>query len=126
MFIERWAEQASKLGWGTADVFGVNRVRPFVRLDAAGLVRLLDGRPVVALTETEAVSQVPLLGDLPLIGELFKNRSNTTTRAHFYVFVRVNILRQNGFEDLKYLSDRDAFAAGVDDGWPKVQPRVIR
>ncbi len=90
-----------------------------------------DGYTVVVggletLTETEAVSQVPLLGDLPLIGELFKNRSTSTTRAHFYVFVRVNILRQNGFEDLKYLSDRDAFAAGVDDGWPQVKPRVIR
>ena len=90
-----------------------------------------DGYTVVVggletLTETEAVSQVPLLGDLPLIGELFKNRSASTTRAHFYVFVRVNILRQNGFEDLKYLSDRDAFAAGVDDGWPEVKPRVIR
>ena len=56
-FVETWGVQAAKLGWETADVFGVNRTKPFVRLDAAGLVRLLDGRPVVALTETEAVIQ---------------------------------------------------------------------
>ena len=90
-----------------------------------------DGYTVVVggletVIEAEAVSQVPLLGDIPLIGELFKNRSTSTTRARFYVFVRVNILRQDGFEDLKYLSDRDVFAAGVDDGWPEVKPRVIQ
>ena len=56
-FFDRWAAQAARLGWGTLDVFGVNVVRPFERLDGAGLVRLLNGREVVALTETEAVIQ---------------------------------------------------------------------
>ena len=44
-----------RLEWGLYDVFGVNAVKPLVRLDAAGLVRLLNGRPIVALTEAEAV-----------------------------------------------------------------------
>ena len=56
-FTETWGAQAAKLGWETADVFGVNRTKLFVRLDAAGLVRLLDGRPVAALTESEAAIQ---------------------------------------------------------------------
>ena len=56
-FVEAWGVQAAKLGWKTVDVFGVNRTKPFVRLDAAGLVRLLDGRPVVALTESQAAIQ---------------------------------------------------------------------
>ena len=73
----------------------------------------------------EAISQIPLLGDIPLIGELFKNRSRSTTRSRFYVFIRANVLRHDGFEDLKYLSDRDVLVADVDDGWPVVKPRVI-
>lgn len=56
-FLDRWAAQAARLGWSTLDLFGVNTVKPFERLDAAGLVRLLDGRPVMALTATEAVIQ---------------------------------------------------------------------
>ena len=56
-FLEKWGAQAVRLGWGTLDVFGVNVTRPFERLDGAGLVRLLDGRPVVALTASEAVIQ---------------------------------------------------------------------
>ena len=59
MFTERWAAQASRLGWTAHDVFGVNQVKPFERLDGAGLVRLLNGRPVVALTEVEAVIECP-------------------------------------------------------------------
>jgi general secretion pathway protein D len=74
----------------------------------------------------DAVSQVPLLGDLPLVGELFKNRSRSTSRSRFYMFIRANILRHDGFEDLKFISDRDVLAADVDDGWPQVEPRVIR
>ena len=54
-FLGTWGVQAAGLGWSAHDVFGVNRIKPFVRLDAAGLVRLLNGRPIVALTETEAV-----------------------------------------------------------------------
>ncbi len=77
-------------------------------------------------TTAEAVSQIPFLGDIPLVGELFKSKSKSLTRSRFYLFIRANVLRQRGFEDLKYLSDQDVLAAGVDDGWPKVEPRVIR
>lgn len=78
------------------------------------------------VSEAEAVSQIPLLGDLPIIGELFKNRSRSQSRSRFYVFIRANVLRHDGFEDLKYLSDREAVAADFDDGWPVLEPRVIK
>lgn len=78
------------------------------------------------VTEAEAVSQVPLLGDIPILGELFKSRSRSRSVSRFYVFIRANVLRHGGFEGLKYMSDREVMAAGVDDGWPRVEPRVIR
>lgn len=76
--------------------------------------------------ESEGESKVPILGDIPILGEVFKSRTKSTSRARFYVFIRASILRQNDFEDLKYLSDRDAVAMEIDDGWPDVEPRIIR
>ncbi len=92
---------------------------------------LPDGHTVVVggielNAEGKAVNQVPGLGQIPLLGELFKNRANTNSRSRFYVFIRANILRHGSFEDLKYLSEIATTQTGVDDGWPVVEPRVIR
>lgn len=76
-------------------------------------------------TSGEGVSQVPILGSIPLIGEAFKNRSNSSGRQRFYVFLRATVLRQSNLEDLKYLSDIDASAAGVPSDWPSVEPLII-
>lgn len=78
------------------------------------------------LSDAKATSQVPWIGDVPILGELFKNRSNSQSRTRFYVFIRSTVLRHGGFEDLKYLSDTDMARAGIDDGWPVVEPRLIR
>lgn len=77
-------------------------------------------------TDGKASSQVPLLGDLPVIGEAFKTRSKNTSKQRFYVFIRANVLRERGFEDLKYMSEVRTQETGVDDGWPKVEPGWIR
>lgn len=74
----------------------------------------------------ESISQVPLLGGVPLLGEFFKSRSKTVSRSRFFVFIRASVLRHDGFEDLKYLSRPALFDAGIDDGWPVLEPRVIR
>ena len=49
-----WAAQAHALDWGGLDLFGVHAEAPHARLDGMGLVLLLGGRPVVALTEVSA------------------------------------------------------------------------
>lgn len=77
-------------------------------------------------SDVRAISQVPLLGDIPLIGEAFKSRSKSTNRSRFFVFMRASILRQRTFEGLKFLSDKETNDANVDDGWPRTEPRVIR
>jgi len=45
-FLALWAEDALRAGWGTLDVFGVNRNPLHARYDRLGLVALLKGRPV--------------------------------------------------------------------------------
>ena len=47
-------EIAVKLGWGPYDLFGCDRDHPYARIDHMGLLWLLDGRKLVALTETTA------------------------------------------------------------------------
>src|SRR5690606_1357216 len=76
--------------------------------------------------EGEGRSQVPLLGDIPLLGELFGTREKTSNQARFYVFLRASVMRSATFEDLKYASGRELSAAQVDDGFPRLEPRIIR
>ncbi len=89
-----------------------------------GYVVALGGIEVTS--QSKGVSQVPGLASIPIVGELFKNRSRTENRSRFYIFIRPSVLRRLDFEDLRYLSEAPIDATGIDDGWPKVEPRVIR
>lgn len=54
-FLEWWGEQAARLGWPTWELFGCHQFAPWGRVQGMGLVLLLRGRELAALTETEAV-----------------------------------------------------------------------
>jgi hypothetical protein len=64
-FIPEWGAQAEALGWTVQELLGLYPVpanpRPsfqrLARYDATGLIWLLRGRPVIALSETEAAIQ---------------------------------------------------------------------
>lgn len=88
-----------------------------------GYVVALGGIEVT--NQSKGVSQVPGLAGIPIVGELFKNRSRTESRSRFYIFIRPSVLRRLDFEDLRYLSEAPMEASGIDDGWPVVEPRVI-
>jgi hypothetical protein len=53
-FVDRWGTSAVALGWSTFDVFGEHATHPVERLDHAGVVLLLHGDEVVALTADSA------------------------------------------------------------------------
>jgi hypothetical protein len=50
-----FAAQAAALGWGPLDLFGADDVRPFARIDKAGLLWLLHGDRLIALTADTAI-----------------------------------------------------------------------
>jgi type II secretory pathway component GspD/PulD (secretin) len=77
-------------------------------------------------SQTQASSRLPLLGDLPLIGPLFRSDSRVVSHSRFYVFIRASILRSTDFQDLKFISDVDAHRADIDPRWPEVEPVLIR
>jgi hypothetical protein len=54
---EGWAARAKALGWGPRELFGCNRDKPFARISQAGLLWLLEGRKLLALTaDTAAIA----------------------------------------------------------------------
>jgi general secretion pathway protein D len=44
-------------------------------------------------TDRETLEKVPLLGDIPLIGNVFRSRSNNSTKTNLMVFIRPTIVR---------------------------------
>jgi hypothetical protein len=54
-FLNGWAQQAAALGWPTWEIFGCHRRAPSGRIQGMGLILLLRGDEIAALTETEAV-----------------------------------------------------------------------
>ena len=77
-------------------------------------------------TETDAESRIPILGRIPLLGNLFKSQSATKTKSRFFVFLHCSVLRSAAFEDLRYVSAPALSLAGVSDDLPVVEPRLIR
>lgn len=54
-----WADRAASVGWGPLELFGCDRERPFARIDHAGLLLLLNGGSLLALTRDTAVIETP-------------------------------------------------------------------
>jgi general secretion pathway protein D len=77
-------------------------------------------------SQTQGTSRVPIIGNLPLIGWLFRSDSRVITHSRFYVFIRASILRGADFQHLKFISDVDMHRADVDPHWPEVEPVLIR
>lgn len=76
--------------------------------------------------DSSAESRLPLIGSIPLLGDLGKRRSRSGSTQRFYVFIRPMVLRHEGFEDLKYLGEIESASFAAPEGWPSVAPRVIR
>ena len=58
-FLRDHAARAHDLGWTALDLFGAHPEKPQVRFDCMGLVPLLNGARVTALSDIEAVIEKP-------------------------------------------------------------------
>jgi hypothetical protein len=71
-FLATWGQQAESLGWTSADLFGLAPVpdRPhpsysrLSRYDLTGLIWLLEGKDVIALTAESATIRNPITGNI--------------------------------------------------------------
>ena len=80
--------------------------------------------------------KVPLLGDIPLVGGLFRSINNSSQHSKLYIFVKGEILRPEetlaGLPSLEKMSDRykKAFEDFEDkfqnyQGWPGIEPKPM-
>lgn len=54
--------------------------------------------------KSKTVSKLPILGDIPLLGKLFRSEGTSNSQSNLYVFLRAHILSDPNFDDLKQIS----------------------
>ncbi|MCX5691463.1 MAG: hypothetical protein NTV94_17010, partial [Planctomycetota bacterium] len=69
--------------------------------------------------------QVPLLGDIPIIGQLFQDYNRTGQTTTLYVFITPRIMREANFGDLKLLTEGPQKRAAIDESLPAIKPSTI-
>lgn len=75
--------------------------------------------------DSDSASKIPLLGDIPWLGHAFRQSNRSHSQSTLFVFIRPVILRDDLFEDLKYLSSRELKAAGLPDNLPASRPLLM-
>jgi general secretion pathway protein D len=87
-------QEVSSVSGATAVDISVNKraINTTVIADDGGMV-ILGG--LIDEDVQESVSKVPLLGDIPILGHLFKSTSTTRRKRNLLVFIRPTILRDS-------------------------------
>ncbi|MEZ6318561.1 MAG: secretin N-terminal domain-containing protein [Phycisphaerales bacterium] len=73
----------------------------------------------------ETVERIPLLGDIPLLGHLFRDTSQISTNSVLYIFLTPRIMTDPNFYDLKLFTQGPQSEVDVDQGVPELEPVVI-
>jgi len=93
---------------------------------------------MIKLNQHKGGTKVPLLGDIPLIGTLFRSVNNANTESKLYVFVKAEVIRPvaehaRGMEDLEKLSEKNRTAFEKHElefqnyqDWPGIKPKAVR
>ncbi len=102
------------------DTLGQEKPPDQTRSEINTTVTVPDGKTIILgglikLAQAKGGEKVPILGDIPLVGALFRNVQNTNEASKLYIFVKANILRPGtdlmGLEQLENISrkNREAF-----------------
>ncbi|KPK41911.1 MAG: hypothetical protein AMJ65_08545 [Phycisphaerae bacterium SG8_4] len=90
---------------------------------------------LVKLNQSKGGSKVPVLGDVPLVGALFRSVDNSDVERKLYVFLKANIVRpydESRLADLERISEanREAFEKSEakfqkHENFPGIRPRPV-
>lgn len=103
---------------GVNELFLLNR-----RELSSGLIRLRDGQTlilsgIISETDQSTTSKVPLLGDIPLLGALFRSQTDSSQRTEVIVLLTPQILHDNGQWGYNYQPGRGTADVLRDQGFP--------
>jgi len=110
-----------------------NNIQTIVTVPDKGTI-ILGG--IIQLDQQKQTWKVPLLGDLPLVGGLFRKIGNSSNDTRLYIFVKGEILRPDdsfaGLPDLQEISDRhkvsfEEFEEKFQNyqDWPGIEPKPV-
>jgi len=104
-------------------------------------VTVPDGKTIILggmlkLNQSKGGNKVPLLGDIPLVGGLFRSTSDSADDSKLYIFVKANILRPDatlsGLPELEKFSERNRKALEESEtrfqqyeDWPGIKPQPV-
>ncbi|MCZ8248895.1 secretin N-terminal domain-containing protein [Microcystis sp. LE19-195.1E] len=108
----------------------INTLTPLIRRElTSGLVRLRDGQSlilsgIIQETQQSSETKVPILGDIPILGALFRSRTNQNNRSEVIILLTPKIIEDTATSTLgiNYQPGQDAAEMLQRQGFP-VQPR---
>lgn len=122
-----------------------NQVYPrppdLISTNVTSVATVPDGTTIVlggleSVKQNKVQTKVPILGDIPLIGALFRDVNNSDEQSKLYVFVKANIIRpgdqRGGLNDIRRVSrkyreefeDMERKFQGLDDV-PGIKPKPM-
>lgn len=83
-------------------------------------VRLKDGETIILggliqETDIENQNKIPILGNIPLIGRLFRNKSTSTVKSELVVFVTPYVFYGDGSDSYRWNEVRDDLELSIDN-----------
>ncbi|WP_159297814.1 secretin N-terminal domain-containing protein [Microcystis aeruginosa] len=108
----------------------VNTLTPLIRRElTSGLIRLRDGQSlilsgIIQEKQQSSETKVPILGDIPILGALFRSRTNQNSRSEVIILLTPKIMEDTATSTLgiNYQPGQDAAEMLQRQGFP-VQPR---
>ncbi len=81
----------------------------------------------IGLSSTgETIIKVPLLGDIPVFGHLFRDTNRDASNAKLYVFITPRVLRDPNMDVYRLISLGPFAEVGFEDYIPELDPIMIR
>ncbi|MEO0632292.1 MAG: hypothetical protein AAFY46_16435, partial [Planctomycetota bacterium] len=75
--------------------------------------------------DTETIIKVPLLGDIPVFGHLFRDTNRDSNNTKLYVFITPRVLRDPNLDDYRLLSLGPFAEVEFEDYIPELEPTMI-
>jgi len=76
-------------------------------------------------TKRKTVVKVPLLGDVPVVGHLFRDTNKNDATTRLYVFITPRIMRNETFDDLRLLTRGPYAKSEIEEVLPDFEPSTI-
>lgn len=80
---------------------------------------------ITVRNSVETIAKIPILGDIPLLGLLFRDQSSVDTDSILYVFITPRIMLDANFDDLKLFTRGPQAKANLDPLVPELKPQAI-